>query len=96
MLDLRKPHEWYPMARALERRLIYHMGPTNSGKTYNALQAMCKCVTHSHAALMLAPDSPVPARGTPRMIRHTYCTANFQIVLHAMMRMEGDTVIPAA
>ena len=40
MLDLRKPHLWYPMARALKRRLIYHMGPTNSGKTYNALQAM--------------------------------------------------------
>lgn len=41
MLDLRKPHLWYPMARALQRRLVYHMGPTNSGKTYNALQAMC-------------------------------------------------------
>ncbi|BDA46196.1 ATP-dependent RNA helicase SUPV3L1, mitochondrial [Coccomyxa sp. Obi] len=41
MLDLRKPHLWYPMARALQRRLVYHMGPTNSGKTYNALRAMC-------------------------------------------------------
>ena len=40
MLDLRKPHLWYPVARALQRRLVYHMGPTNSGKTYNALQAM--------------------------------------------------------
>ena len=40
MLDLRKPHLWYPMARALQRRLVYHKGPTNSGKTYNALRAM--------------------------------------------------------
>ena len=40
MLDLRKPHLWYPVARSLQRRLVYHMGPTNSGKTYNALQAM--------------------------------------------------------
>ena len=40
VLDLRKPHLWYPMARALQRRLVYHMGPTNSGKTYNALAAM--------------------------------------------------------
>ena len=40
MLDLRKPHEWYPMARALQRRLVYHLGPTNSGKTYEALAAM--------------------------------------------------------
>lgn len=30
------------MARALQRKMIYHMGPTNSGKTYNALQAMCE------------------------------------------------------
>ena len=40
MLDLRKPHLWYPVARSLQRRLVYHVGPTNSGKTYNALQAM--------------------------------------------------------
>ena len=40
MLDLRKPHLWYPVARALQRRLVYHKGPTHSGKTYNALRAM--------------------------------------------------------
>jgi len=39
-LDLRNPHLWFPMARALQRRVIYHAGPTNSGKTYNALAAM--------------------------------------------------------
>ncbi|KAL4457773.1 hypothetical protein ABPG75_012638 [Micractinium tetrahymenae] len=39
-VDLRKPHLWFPVARALQRRIIYHAGPTNSGKTYNALQAM--------------------------------------------------------
>ena len=27
-------------ARAAARRLVYHKGPTNSGKTYNALRAM--------------------------------------------------------
>ena len=39
-VDLRKPHQWFPVARALQRRVIYHAGPTNSGKTYQALQAM--------------------------------------------------------
>jgi ATP-dependent RNA helicase SUPV3L1/SUV3 len=39
-LDLRRPHLWFPVARALRRRVIYHAGPTNSGKTYNALAAM--------------------------------------------------------
>ncbi|GAB4847442.1 hypothetical protein Ancab_026499 [Ancistrocladus abbreviatus] len=36
--DLTKPHTWFPFARAMKRKIIYHCGPTNSGKTHNALQ----------------------------------------------------------
>ncbi|KAK9105680.1 hypothetical protein Scep_022524 [Stephania cephalantha] len=36
--DLTKPHTWFPFARAMKRKVVYHCGPTNSGKTYNALQ----------------------------------------------------------
>lgn len=36
--DLTQPHNWYPEARAIQRRIIFHAGPTNSGKTYNALE----------------------------------------------------------
>jgi ATP-dependent RNA helicase SUPV3L1/SUV3 len=43
--DLTNPHLWYPMARAIKRRIIYHAGPTNSGKTYQALQA-CAVTRH--------------------------------------------------
>ncbi|KAM0845167.1 hypothetical protein ACQ4PT_056575 [Festuca glaucescens] len=35
--DLTAPHTWYPFARAMRRRVVYHCGPTNSGKTHNAL-----------------------------------------------------------
>ncbi|CAL9771988.1 unnamed protein product [Musa acuminata subsp. burmannicoides] len=35
--DLTRPHTWFPFARAMRRRVIYHCGPTNSGKTHNAL-----------------------------------------------------------
>ncbi|AQK44077.1 DExH-box ATP-dependent RNA helicase DExH18 mitochondrial [Zea mays] len=35
--DLTAPHTWYPSARAMRRRVVYHCGPTNSGKTHNAL-----------------------------------------------------------
>ncbi|OVA14676.1 Helicase [Macleaya cordata] len=38
--DLTKPHTWFPFARAMKRKIIYHCGPTNSGKTYNALQRL--------------------------------------------------------
>ena len=29
-------------ARRMNRKVIYHMGPTNSGKTYHAIEALCK------------------------------------------------------
>jgi ATP-dependent RNA helicase SUPV3L1/SUV3 len=38
--DLRIPHEWYPYARLMKRKIIYHGGPTNSGKTYRAIQQL--------------------------------------------------------
>lgn len=28
----------YPAARAIQRKVIFHAGPTNSGKTYHAIQ----------------------------------------------------------
>ncbi|TNM90414.1 hypothetical protein fugu_002703 [Takifugu bimaculatus] len=36
--DLRLPAYWYPEARAIQRKVIFHAGPTNSGKTYQAIQ----------------------------------------------------------
>lgn len=38
--DLTSPHEWYPHARLDKRKIIFHAGPTNSGKTYSALQRL--------------------------------------------------------
>ncbi|KAL0912516.1 hypothetical protein M5K25_018494 [Dendrobium thyrsiflorum] len=37
--DMTEPHTWFPFARAMKRKIVYHCGPTNSGKTYNALQS---------------------------------------------------------
>ena len=36
--DLRNPLYWYPIARSKNRKIIFHAGPTNSGKTYHALE----------------------------------------------------------
>lgn len=36
--DLRTPPNWYPEARGITRKIIFHAGPTNSGKTYHALE----------------------------------------------------------
>ncbi|KAE8875620.1 ATP-dependent RNA helicase [Phytophthora fragariae] len=40
LTDLRLPHEMYPYATALKRKIIYHEGPTNSGKTHQALERL--------------------------------------------------------
>ncbi|KAA8650417.1 ATP-dependent RNA helicase SUV3 [Aspergillus tanneri] len=38
--DMRFPVEWYPQARAIQRTIHLHVGPTNSGKTYHALKKL--------------------------------------------------------
>ena len=40
LADLRYPIEWYPATRAIQRKIILHVGPTNSGKTYHALKRL--------------------------------------------------------
>ena len=39
-VDLRLPHEAYPAARAMRRTIHAHVGPTNSGKTHAAIEAL--------------------------------------------------------
>lgn len=40
LADLRYPTEWFPATRAMHRTIHMHVGPTNSGKTYHALQRL--------------------------------------------------------
>ncbi|KAM0716904.1 hypothetical protein Q7P37_006756 [Cladosporium fusiforme] len=40
LADLRYPTEWYPGTRTMRRTIHLHVGPTNSGKTYHALQRL--------------------------------------------------------
>ncbi|KAI9745708.1 MAG: RNA helicase [Claussenomyces sp. TS43310] len=40
LADLRYPLEWFPATRALQRKIHLHVGPTNSGKTYQALKKL--------------------------------------------------------
>ncbi|EFE29324.1 uncharacterized protein ARB_03895 [Trichophyton benhamiae CBS 112371] len=42
LADFRYPAEWYPVARSMQRKIHLHVGPTNSGKTYHALQRLEK------------------------------------------------------
>ncbi|KAJ1622093.1 hypothetical protein T492DRAFT_336901 [Pavlovales sp. CCMP2436] len=40
--DMTEPHEWYPQARLMTRKIVMHVGPTNSGKTHSAMVALKK------------------------------------------------------
>ena len=51
MADLTKPHDWYKRARKMKRKIIFHGGATNSGKTYTALERLKK----SRRGLYLGP-----------------------------------------
>lgn len=48
-VDLSLPSDQFPMARALRRKVIMHVGPTNSGKTHNALRALAAAPTGVYA-----------------------------------------------
>lgn len=49
ILDFSNPAEWYPEARKMKRKIIMHVGPTNSGKTYNSLKQLSKSKTGYYA-----------------------------------------------
>lgn len=38
--DIRSPKDWYPLARTFKRKIYYHGGPTNSGKTHFAIERL--------------------------------------------------------
>uniref|UniRef100_A0A8D0GHI6 ATP-dependent RNA helicase SUPV3L1, mitochondrial n=1 Tax=Sphenodon punctatus TaxID=8508 RepID=A0A8D0GHI6_SPHPU len=56
--DLRLPPNWYPEARAIQRKIIFHAGPTNSGKTYHAIQRYlaAKCGVYCGPLKLLAHE----------------------------------------
>lgn len=49
LADIRYPAEWYPATRMIQRTIHLHVGPTNSGKTYQALQRLEQAKTGIYA-----------------------------------------------
>lgn len=40
LVTIQEPQNWFPLARKIKRKFVYHCGPTNSGKTFNAIKAL--------------------------------------------------------
>ncbi|OIW31974.1 hypothetical protein CONLIGDRAFT_678412 [Coniochaeta ligniaria NRRL 30616] len=49
LADFREPYDWFPATRMMQRTIHLHVGPTNSGKTYNALKALENAKTGIYA-----------------------------------------------
>jgi ATP-dependent RNA helicase SUPV3L1/SUV3 len=47
--DMSYPADMYPKARSMRRKVIMHVGPTNSGKTHTALRALAAAKTGVYA-----------------------------------------------
>lgn len=58
LADFRYPIEWYPATRMIQRVIHLHVGPTNSGKTYNALKRLeqAKCGIYAGPLRLLAHE----------------------------------------
>ncbi|KAH8295033.1 hypothetical protein KR018_006286 [Drosophila ironensis] len=67
--DLRQPANWYTNARAITRRIVFHAGPTNSGKTYHAMERFLSAKTGVYCGplKLLATEvyNRANERGTP-------------------------------
>uniref|UniRef100_A0A7S1KW45 RNA helicase n=1 Tax=Percolomonas cosmopolitus TaxID=63605 RepID=A0A7S1KW45_9EUKA len=58
-----EPHTWYPQARNMPRKIIMHVGPTNSGKTHNAFKRLIE----ANSGYYLAPLRLLATEGYVRM-----------------------------
>jgi ATP-dependent RNA helicase SUPV3L1/SUV3 len=79
-IDFLNPAEWYPAARKMRRRLVLHVGPTNSGKTYRALQLLERSSLGYYAG---------PLRLLAREIYETYRAKGIRCNL-----ITGEEIVP--
>ena len=69
LMDWNSPASVYPLAREVRRRVVLHVGPTNSGKTHRAVQALLEAGTGVYAApLRLLVGAAVSHLPPPRRL----------------------------
>ncbi|KAI0544178.1 P-loop containing nucleoside triphosphate hydrolase protein [Xylaria curta] len=76
--DMRFPYEWFPATRAMQRTIHLHVGPTNSGKTYNALKALENAKTGIYAGPLRLLAHEVYSRFTAKGISCALITGEEQ------------------
>jgi len=54
VVNMSEPWTWFPRARQIRRKIVFHAGPTNSGKTHAAIQALMNAKSGVYCAPLKA------------------------------------------
>ena len=92
LADLRYPTEWYPGARLIQREIHLHVGPTNSGKTYNALKRLEQGKSGVYAGPLRLLAHEVYERLNAKGIKCNLVTGDVQIIEGVDVTMSSCTV----
>ena len=79
--DLGRPDVWFPEARQMRRKIVMHVGPTNSGKTHHSLQEFARAKSGYYAG---------PLRMLAREVYERYNAQGVSCNL-----VTGEEIIPA-
>ena len=91
LADLSQPHQTYPLARSLNRKIILHTGPTNSGKTHAAMQALQSAGSGVYAAPLRLLAWEQYDRMTKRGVKAELITGRNSWPTETMMPITDDT-----
>ena len=92
LADLRHPHEWYPETRSMQRTWIMHVGPTNSGKTYQALKRLEECTSGIYAGPLRLLAHEIYDRFNAKGICCNLITGEEQRLEHPQAKITSSTV----
>ncbi|KAA0197255.1 hypothetical protein HAZT_HAZT010433 [Hyalella azteca] len=80
---------WYPEARAMNRKLIFHAGPTNSGKTYHAMEAFLQAESGVYCGPLKLLAAEVFSRSNEKVWFAVGVTRRFGLQLEGLVELEG-------
>lgn len=86
--DLRTPANWYPDARKKARKIIFHAGPTNSGKTYNAMKRFLESKTGVYCGPLKLLATEVFNKSNEQVDKDRQ--AHLQLLLQITVRLIGN------
>jgi len=82
VLNFTQPEMFFPLARKMKRKFIYHLGPTNSGKTSNALERLAQASTGIYLAPLRLLAWEIHEKLIKRDVRCTLLTGQDRIYTH--------------